>query len=74
MNNKLIRLDEATQLQVFSRDLREYVVPVRELNRLHTVDDAEQTEALLGGATCVFCGMQDACGKYRSVMKGGDRA
>ena len=45
MNNKLIRLDEATQLQVFSRDLREYVVPVRELNRLHTVDDAEQTEA-----------------------------
>ena len=42
--SKLIRKDEALDSKVFSRDLREYVVPVRELNRLCTFDEPEDQQ------------------------------
>ena len=80
---KYICFDDATESKVFSRDLREYVVPVRELQSLKKVDVEEDAPnqkemlralfnrcmALTGGQTCFFCGMRKECDTFRSVMK-----
>ena len=82
---EMIRIDDALNAQVFSRDLREYVVPVRELKRLHRIDEPEENAedqsdmlrilfnrcmAVSGvGGRCVFCGMIDECKRYCSVGK-----
>jgi len=85
---ELIRLDDALTKYEWSRDLREYVVPVRVLKRLPRIDEPEEPAedqsdmlrvlfnrcyALTGlNGMCFFCGMRDACDKYRSVGKDGD--
>ena len=85
---ELIRLDDALTKYEWSSDLREYVVPVRVLKRLPRIDEPEEPAenqsdmlrilfnrcyALTGlNGMCVFCGMRDACDKYRSVGKDGD--
>ena len=85
---ELIRLDDALDAQVFSYYDREYVVPVRVLKKLPKIDEPEEPAedqsnmlrilfnrcfALTGiNGMCVFCGMRDACDKYRSVGKDGD--
>ena len=80
---KYISFDDAMDRKVFSRDLREYVVPVRALQSLRKVDVEEDVPdqkellrllfnrcmALIGGQTCLFCGIRKECGIYRSVMK-----
>ena len=80
---KYICFDDAMESKVFSRDLREYVVPVRELQSLKKVDVEEDAPnqkemlrtlfnrcmALTGGQTCFFCGMRKECDTFRSVMK-----
>ena len=80
---KYICFDDAMENKVFSRDLREYVVPVRVLQSLKKVDVEEDTTdqkemlrvlfnrcmALTGGQTCLFCGMRKECDTFRSVMK-----
>ena len=80
---KYICFDEAMESKVFSRDLREYVVPVRVLQSLGEVDVEEDAPdqkemirvlfnrcmALTGGQTCFWCGMREACDRHRSVMK-----
>lgn len=82
---KFICLDDALDEQVFSSYLREYVVPVRVLKKLPKIDEREDPEeeknemlrilfnrcyALTGvSGMCLFCGLQDACNKYRSVGK-----
>lgn len=43
--SKLIRKNETLDYQVFSRDLREYVVPVREINKLRTFDEPKEPPA-----------------------------
>lgn len=82
--NKLIRKDDALAKEVFSRDLREYVVPSREIKRLREYDEpteqAEDVEKMLQalfnrcrtlthGAMCIFCGIRDACDMRRSVFR-----
>lgn len=85
---ELICLDDALLKYEWSRDLREYVVPVRVIKQLPRTNGPEEpTEdqsnmlrilfnrcyALAGrNGMCVFCGMRDACDKYRSVGKDGD--
>ncbi len=80
---KYICFDDAMENKVFSRDLREYVVPVRALQSLRKVnveeDAPDQKEmlrvlfnrcmALTGGQTCLFCAMRKECEIYRSLMK-----
>ncbi len=80
---KYICFDDAMKNKVFSRDLREYVVPVRELQSLRKVDVEEDAPdqkeilrvlfnrcmALTAGQTCFFCGMRKECDIYRSVIK-----
>lgn len=81
---KLISKDAALAEEVYSRDLREYVVPSREIKRLREYDapteqaeDAEEMlrvlfnrcAALTQGGMCIFCGMRDACDMRRSVFK-----
>ena len=80
---KYICFDDAMENKVFSRDLREYVVPVRALQSLRKVDVEEDAPdrkemlrvlfnrcmALTGGQICFFCGMRKECDIYRSVMK-----
>lgn len=82
---ELIHIDDALNAQVFSRDLREYVVPVRELKRLPRIDEPEENAedqsnmlrilfnrcmASSGiGGMCFFCMMIDECKRYRSVGK-----
>ena len=82
---ELIRLDDALTKYEWSRDLREYVVPVSVLKRLPRIDEPEepaedQSNMLrilfnrcyaLAGGMCFFCGMRDDCDKYRSVGKDG---
>ena len=41
---KTICFDDAMDRKVFSRDLREYVVPVRELQTLRKIEVAEEAE------------------------------
>ena len=41
---KTICFDDAIDRKVFSRDLREYVVPVRELQALRKIEVAEEAE------------------------------
>lgn len=41
---KTICFDDAMDRKVFSRDLREYVVPVRELQALRKIEVAEEAE------------------------------
>ena len=43
--SKLIRKDEANDAAIYSRDLREYVVPVRVLNKLNTFDEPKEQNA-----------------------------
>ena len=53
--SKLIRKDDAMQKQVFSRDLREYVVPVRCIKQLQTFDEPqEQPEDVDGMLHALF--------------------
>ena len=80
---KYISFDDAMDRKVFSRDLREYVVPVRALQSLRKVDVEEDVPdqkemlrvlfnrcaALTGGQICLFCGIREECDSYRSVMK-----
>lgn len=80
---KYISFDDAMDRKVFSRDLREYVVPVRELQSLRKVDVEENAPdqkellrvlfnrcmALTGGQTCLFCEIRKECDTYRSMMK-----
>lgn len=80
---KYICFDDAMENKVFSRDLREYVVPVRVLQLLRKTDVEEDATdqkemlrilfnrcmALTGGQTCFFCGMRKECDTFRSVMK-----
>lgn len=80
---KTICFDDAMDRKVFSRDLREYVVPIRELQALRKIDVEEDAPdqkemlrvlfnrcmALTGGQTCFWCGMRKACDRHRSVMK-----
>lgn len=42
---KLIFLDDAIDKQMFSRDLREFVVPVRILKNLHSVEEPQEQQA-----------------------------
>ena len=82
--SKLIYLKDALQAKIFSRDLREYVVPVRVLNKIEKKEEPEkQSEftsdmakalfnrcfALTGTQMCFFCGFREHCDKYRSVGK-----
>ena len=82
--SELIYLQDALQAKIFSRDLREYVVPVRVLNKLEKKEESEkQSEftsdiakalfnrcfALTGPQMCFFCGFRELCDKYRSVGK-----
>lgn len=83
MSMKYICFDDAMENKVFSRDLREYVVPVRVLQSLRKTDVEEDAPdqkemlrilfnrcmALTGGQTCFFCGMRKECDTFRSVMK-----
>ena len=80
---KYICFDDAMENKVFSRDLREYVVPVRVLQSLRKADVEEDAPdqkemlrilfnrcmALAGGQICLFCGMRKECDTFRSVMK-----
>lgn len=80
---KYICFDDAMENKVFSRDLREYVVPVRVLQSLRKADVEEDAPdqkemlrilfnrcmALTEGQTCFFCGMREECDTFRSVMK-----
>lgn len=86
---KLISKEAAISAQVYSRDLREYVVPVREIKNLREYDEPqEQMEntnemlrvlfnrcmTLTHGSICLFCGIRDACDMRRNVWnKDGDR-
>ena len=82
--SELIYLQDALQAKIFSRDLREYVVPVRVLNKLEKKEESEkQSEftsdmakalfnrcfAITGAQMCFFCGFRESCDKYRSVGK-----
>lgn len=83
--SELIYLEDALQAKIFSRDLREYVVPVRLLNKLEKKEESEKQPeftsdmakalfnrcfALTGGVQmCFFCGLREPCDKYRSVGK-----
>lgn len=80
---KYICFDDAMENKVFSRDLREYAVPVRALQSLRKVDVEEDAPdqkemlrvlfnrcmALTEGQLCFWCGMREACDIHRSVMK-----
>lgn len=81
---KLISKEAALSAQVYSRDLREYVVPSREIKKLREYDEPqEQMEnaeemlrvlfnrcmTLTHGSLCIFCGICDACDARRSVWK-----
>lgn len=62
---KLIRKQEALDGSIFSRDLREYVVPTRVINKLKTFDDPkEQTEDYRDMLRAMFnrCAIQMSCG------------
>ena len=79
----VINTEDAVKQQIYSRDLREFVVPVRILKHLPTpeldVPDVEHYERLLTAlfnrcmtclnGLCRFCGMRDDCYKFRSVLK-----
>lgn len=82
--SKLIYLEDALQAKTFSRDLREFVVPVRVLNKLEKKEEPEkQSEftsdmakalfnrcfALTGPQMCFSCGFREPCDKYRSMGK-----
>lgn len=82
--SELIYLQDALQAKIFSRDLREYVVPVRILNKLEKKEEPEkQSEftndvakaifnrcfALTGTQMCFFCEFREPCDKYRSIGK-----
>lgn len=80
---KYISYDDAMERKVFSRDLRDYVVTVRDLNSLKKVeinDNPDETDhkemlrilfnrccALTGPQMCFFCGLRKECDTYRSV-------
>ena len=80
---KMIYLDDALDGKIFSRDLREYVVPVRVLQSCQSVEPVEQNVeykdmlkvlfnrclALSSGQLCIFCGLRNECSQYRSVLK-----
>lgn len=81
---KLISKEAALSEEVYSRDLREYVVPSREIKKLREYDETkEQMEnademlrvlfnrcmMLSHGFLCIFCGIRDACDMRRSVWK-----
>ena len=83
----LIRKDDAVKCQIYSRDLREYVVPVRLLNKLVTFDEPEEQPenykdalrfmfnrcyVLSEGMVCWMCGHRNLCDSLRSVGKGGE--
>ncbi len=76
----LIYLEDALQEKIFSRDLREYVVPVWVLNKLKKKEESEFTSdmakalfnrcfALTGSQMCFFCEFREPCDKYRSIGK-----
>ena len=78
--SELIYLQDALQAKIFSRDLREYVVPVRVLNKLEKKEESEFTSdmakaifnrcfALTGTQMCFFCEFREPCDKYRSIGK-----
>ena len=82
--SELIYLQDALQAKIFSRDLREYVVPVRVLNKLEKKEESEKQPeftsdmakalfnrcfALTGSQMCFFCEFREPCDKYRSVGK-----
>lgn len=82
--SELIYLEDALQAQNFSRDLREYVVPVRVLKKLEKKEEPEkQSEftsdmakalfnrcfSLTSSQMCFFCEFRESCDKYRSVGK-----
>ena len=80
---KMIDLDDALDGKIFSRDLREYVVPVRVLQSCQSVEPVEKNVeykdmlkvlfnrclALSSGQLCIFCGLRNECSQYRSVLK-----
>jgi len=81
---ELIFLQDALQEKIFSRDLREYVVPVRVLNKLEKKEEPEKQYeftndmakalfnrcfALTGSQMCFFCEFRELCDKYRSIGK-----
>lgn len=81
---KLISKEAALSAEVYSRDLREYVVPSREIKNLREYDEPEQQMenademlrvlfnrcmTLSHGSLCIFCGIRDACDMRRSVWK-----
>ena len=80
---KMIYLDDALDGKIFSRDLREYVVPVRVLQSCQSVEPVEENVeykdmlkvlfnrclALSSGQLCIFCGLRNECSQYRSVLK-----
>lgn len=80
---KIIYLDDALDGKIFSRDLREYVVPVRVLQSCQNVEPVEKNVeykdmlkvlfnrclTLSSGQLCIFCGLRNECSQYRSVLK-----
>ena len=80
---KMIYLDDALDGKIFSRDLREYVVPVIVLQNCKSVEPVEKNVeykdmlkvlfnrclALSSGQLCIFCGLRNECSQYRSVLK-----
>lgn len=85
---KLVSKEAALSAQVYSRDLREYVVPVREIKNLREYNEPqeqmENTDEMLRvlfnrcmtlthGSICLFCRIRDACDMRRNVWnKDGD--
>lgn len=82
--SKLIYLEDALQAKTFSRDLREFVVPVRVLNKMEKKEEPEkQSEftsdmakalfnrcfAITGAQMCFLCRYREPCDKYRSMGK-----
>ena len=81
----IINTEDAVKQQIYSRDLREFVVPVRTLKNLPVPElnfpDVEHYEDLLRllfnrcmvqmgmSGMCGFCGIRADCYKYRSVLK-----
>lgn len=82
--SELIYLEDALQAKIFSRDLKEFVVPVRVLNKMEKKEEPEkQSEftsdmakalfnrcfAITGAQMCFLCRYREPCDKYRSMGK-----
>lgn len=71
--SKLIRKDEANNAAVYSRDLREYVVPVRVLNKLKTFEEPTEQEVDYKDALRTMfnrCAVQMSCNGAMCIFCG----